>query len=69
MKTARFEYRCRRCGVVGDNSGASEPMAQKYLTEATMGDKATTMINLNEIHLCEDGGRGVTDLLGYRLDD
>lgn len=72
MKTAHFEYKCRRCGVIEENPHCGLPAgtarATILLLDAMMGKagepQAPTMLSL---HTCEDGHCGVSDLIGYNI--
>lgn len=67
---ASFEYKCRRCGEIDLNPHCGEELANRELINVCFGfdsdqPQAPTLYG---IHLCSDGGRGVSDIQGFRLD-
>ena len=68
MGTAHFEYKCRRCGEITNNPNCSEFFAQGELSAALGRCKhylGGHQPELFGVHVCKDGGTGVTDLLGF----
>lgn len=70
MKEAQFQYKCRRCSKIVVNPscaaeyGISELHAAITKTKHFLGGHNP---ELHGIHGCEDGGAGVTDLLGFSI--
>jgi len=56
--TVRFEYKCRRCGEISRPSGCGAEYAMHELAVLQAAKKVTAL------HVCKDGGYGVSDLLG-----
>lgn len=71
MKEASFEYKCRRCGKIELNPHSCEEIANTELTYCILGIKSSLpqAPTLLSQHLCEDGGRGVSDLQGFQVHD
>lgn len=61
MKTARLEYRCRRCGQVYRLSYCDEPTAISLVCAA---EPPTPYLHAE----CPDNGVGIGDLIGYRIE-
>lgn len=73
METAKFEYRCRRCGEIEINPCTSPDNARMLLMYILYGCKVGSHFiseppQEKEMHHCKDGGCGITDLLGYRVE-
>jgi len=71
MSEAHFEYKCRRrrCGVISVNPICALEYAQAELSAALGRCKhflGGHQPELFGVHVCEDGGTGVTDLLGFK---
>jgi len=68
---ARFEYKCRRCGGISDNLFCSEGIARNEIINAKLGlnSKLEMAPDLLGVHLCSDGGQGISDLQGFRNTD
>lgn len=74
MATAKFQYKCRQCGEVHTDSMAHPETASSILLNlvfefmpkpaAPGGD--LTMVS---VHHCIFGGKGVSDLVGYIVED
>jgi hypothetical protein len=66
MKTAHFEHRCRRCGEVFPTCAADYDVdkIKSEVREATAEFRWTL-----EFHDCLDGGYGVADLIGARVEE
>lgn len=71
IKTASFEFKCRRCGLIDQNPHTSEAIAIPCLIEAilevrkkTFGVQAPSLLSM---HVCRDGGHGVMDLIGFAV--
>ncbi len=63
----RFEHKCRRCGEIDDSCGTRSEdnfTPQMALLDAIQG--SADQLYMNTIHLCKDGGMGITDLIGCR---
>jgi hypothetical protein len=64
----KFEYKCRRCMNIDNNTEGAEKNAHSYLLEAiynmSIVSKESPM-SLLGTHICSDGGMGITDLIGY----
>lgn len=56
--TVRFEYKCRRCGEINRPAGCEAKYAQSVLAEIKTDTRVTC------VHVCKDGGYGLSDLLG-----
>ena len=74
MKTAKFEYKCRRCNKIEVNPCTSENNARMLLMHILHGYNVLPHFcsippKIKEIHSCEDGGCGVKDLIGYRIEN
>lgn len=75
MKEAQFEYRCRRCNEISRNPCCDEGLAMSLLTTAVILSKGQIFgrsdqtVSLRGTHLCEDGGMGCSDLVGYSVVD
>jgi hypothetical protein len=68
---AQFEYKCRRCGDFNYNPCCAADMATPMLicTALDPRDKSLNVVGMHGVHQCIDGGMGLTDLVGYRLED
>lgn len=74
MTTASFEYKCRRCGTVDQNPHVAEANGLGALIWVLFNRNAAPPIagasfDRFGIHSCSDGGRGVSDLIGYAVTD
>lgn len=73
MKTASFQYKCRRCGGVSENPHTSIENAARILVCLVFNLAWPDTIPMGvspeiyDIHICPDGGSGVCDLLGYKV--
>ena len=69
MKGARFQYKCRQCGEVEENPRTGEMHALGRLVDAITKDKngGANTLWLLDVHNCEDGNYGVSDLIGYKV--
>ncbi len=67
---AKFEYKCRRCNTVTIDSGCDDRKAIYELAK-TLVDYPPEEVNFSLLsaHSCKDGGRGVSDLIGYTIDN
>lgn len=72
-KTITFQYHCRRCGATinthpttdeGTQNGINNPAAAGVLSAAISGTSWHD-VGLYAVHDCEDGGRGIADLVGH----
>lgn len=70
MKSAIFEYKCRRCGEIELNPFCPAHMASVELILVSIGKKSNEPmgISLYRIHGCKDGGSGLSDLLGFGVE-
>ena len=67
---ATFEYRCRRCNAIDKGVSVHSFLAADNLTELVLGIPLSGMGNpvlMTRSHPCEDGGRGIEDLIGYSV--
>lgn len=67
MSWRNVEAKCRRCGKITDKSSANSKMLQNLLCDEVSGLKPLEVgwpSGLRDIHTCEDGGWGVTDVIG-----
>jgi len=74
MKTAKFQYKCRLCGKIEENPCTSEELAHLALISIVLKKeflipKVGTIPHIIEIHVCDDGSCGVSDLIGYKIYD
>jgi hypothetical protein len=76
MKTAHFEYKCRRCGKIEINprldvSDGNESKATIELINAMWNRQSTSPQSprMMSLHTCDDSGCGVADLSGYHITD
>ena len=73
-KTAKFEYKCRRCSEIDVNPCTSEDNARLMLL-CILSDRKMPLHIIGRqpeqkgVHVCNDGGRGVSDLIGYGVVD
>lgn len=68
----RMEYRCRRCGKIDDSTGIVDKNAMHVMVSVVSGCDTHLMEpqpRLIGVHSCKDGGFGVTDFIGCRIDD
>lgn len=71
MKTAHFQYKCRRCGEIEENPHCGIDHALLHLINA-IGEykkESPQAPELLSLHDCKDGGMGVSDLVGYSVSD
>lgn len=72
MKTAKYEYKCRRCGQIIYGLNSNPNIAQVVMSYAvldlppefppnTIGGE---QFHYKEIHHCDDGGLGLADFIG-----
>ena len=69
MKEANFQYKCRRCSNIYSDTSTAENTAFKTLINSvseTYGEPTT--IDFFSVHCCKDGGKGVSDLIGYSVE-
>ena len=67
MPDYRFEHKCRRCGEIDDSCGTRSKdnfTPQMALLDAIQG--SADQLHMTTVHLCKDGGMGITDLIGCR---
>ena len=67
MSDYNFEYKCRRCGEIDDSCGTRSKdnfTPQMALLDAIQG--SADQLHMTTVHLCKDGGMGITDLIGCR---
>jgi len=66
MYTARFQYRCRRCGEIEDGTFTRWKRALCVLVNSVTETKTDfdSSVDLINIHNCKDGSLGVSDLIG-----
>lgn len=65
MKTAHFEYKCRRCGEIEKNPHCADSKAIFHLMNAmTNSPREPFAPSMLEMHICNDGGNGIADLIG-----
>jgi hypothetical protein len=71
IKQAHFQYKCRRCGVIEENPHCGLPNKNEGITRLVnainntpLGPQAPQLL---DVHFCDDGGSGISDLLGYRV--
>ena len=73
MKSARFEYRCRRCGVVFEEGVTSPKQAETFLIDAILNGVShcnnSIPLTIKTPHRCNESGMGVADLIGFRVID
>jgi len=80
--TAVYEYKCRRCDKVFDGCECGAKFASGYLIELlitgrTSGPSAAMGPRMIESHFCKktdtetfvEGGIGVGDIIGFRIED
>ena len=67
MKTSVFQYKCRMCGKIYDGPITSENRAFRVLVDFMVTGDSGPGIPLAwyDVHRCEDGATGVSDLVGY----
>jgi len=71
-KTAHFEYKCRRCGIItlnphmGVTDGETQATIQllNAMSGITEYSQSPKMLSL---HSCSDSECGVSDLIGYHI--
>ena len=74
MKTGKFEYRCKRCGNIEVNPCTSEDNA-KILLLCILYKLPKPVHFISDVpkeqsvHVCEDGGVGISELIGYRVEE
>ena len=68
MVTACYEYKCRRCGVVHDGACTGLCRASMDLLFVTIWNDIHSGPEMARVHDCADGGGGVSDLIGYRVE-
>lgn len=73
MKLAKFQYKCRRCGKIECNPSTDSSCAENYLVRTMYGwespkDTVGFFLKMFAVHDCQDGGKGVADLIGYEVD-
>lgn len=72
---AAFQYRCRRCGKIENNpkmgvKDGDATIATMHLLNATLGTtKELIGPHMHSFHWCKDNGRGISDLIGYELEN
>jgi hypothetical protein len=72
MKTIAFEYKCRRCGKINRNPKTAEKNGLAVITAAVLDAPMPMLgfpVRLVDSHFCPDGGMGVTDLIGYSVEE
>lgn len=71
MKEAKFKYKCRRCGEIDSSLCTGEGNAERVLIYTVLGIEGSSTeghhVKLIDTHRCKDGGRGVTDLIGFAV--
>jgi hypothetical protein len=75
IETWRFLYKCRRCGQIeGLICVHLEDVAHEILLAIIDNDHSlirgqTRLVDLYDVHLCDDGSMGLSDLIGAVRDD
>lgn len=73
MKTAMFEFKCRRCGVISLGGITGVKAAKIFLEEvlSTGSSRCNNSIPLFEKqpHICADDGIVVADMIGFKVCD
>jgi hypothetical protein len=82
MSNANFEYKCRRCGqVYASNTMTGLQNAEAFLVNLVydvplpsrigMSEpiRNNGMLKANSFHDCADGGKGISDVAGYRVEE
>lgn len=72
MKTAVFEYKCRRCGKVFDGCETAADRAYDVLVQLEIlgnSGPGIPMRYLSWHDKCRGEGTGVGDLIGYRIEE
>ena len=73
-KRAVFNYKCRQCGKVYVETEAPKRVADQLMVAAAIRGSEdeinfTVPPRMVEIHTCKGGGLGVSDLVGYTLEE
>lgn len=73
-KTGTFEYKCRRCGKIDCDATSSYGLCRMILINLSISEEfeipnvmGTHPKRLSVCH-CEDGGMGLSDLIGFKED-
>ena len=77
MKTAKFQYKCRMCGVTHSEYDINPDMAISAIVASIQGKwvyfDSTGPLGrtpqLKRIHTCDETRTGVSDLIGYVVED
>jgi len=72
-ETAKFEYKCRRCGVIDNSTGTNAALG--YQIMLSLIHDAIPMPEMQsgnipamlDTHFCGDGGHGVADFIGISI--
>ena len=68
---AYFEYKCRRCGRTISDRDCSEELARQLLIRAAVCRQRSTQLDelpLFGVHACNDGGFGLSELVGFSVE-
>lgn len=70
MKSAKFEYKCRRCGEIELLYETKIEIAKDEMRVLNQGKVFDAVIapTLQRIHCCADGGWGFANLRGFRVE-
>lgn len=69
-KNALFEYKCRRCGAIYTTLRCNNIKAIKLLAEIIINKiKGIRGLRIYYHHHCEDGGHGLSDLIGFKKEE
>lgn len=67
-----IEYKCRRCGVIHTPIGGNINTIFECLSHLIMGTPYQPLIGrsptLLGLHVCEDKGLGISDIIGAKRD-
>ena len=74
MREAQFEYSCRRCGELFHNPCCSRTLARSILQQIATHGYGGDFHKGGRVHAicthgCEDGGEGLADMMGYRMQE
>lgn len=73
MKIAKFQYKCRQCGIIEENPCTPEKSAHMILNCALLEYTPPALkvsgnpVTMTNTHRCGDGNCGVSDLIGYKV--
>lgn len=75
MKIAKFQYKCRQCGMIEENPRTPVENAMTMILSVVFAIEVEkpkiigSPVTMTSIHPCGDGNCGVSDLIGFKVEE